>query len=58
MSSIVTIISPEKKNEFINDDNSSNISTITILENFILKNIHPFENFLFLCDSISYCKNI
>ncbi len=55
MSFIVPIISPEKKNEFINDDNSSNISTITILENFILKNIHPI---LFLCDSISYCKNI
>ena len=58
ISSIVPIISPENKNYFINDDNFSNISTKVILENFILKNIHPFENIIFLCDSISFFKNI
>ena len=58
ISSIIPFISPEKKNDFINNDDSNNISTTIILENFILKNIHPFENIIFLCDSISNYKNI
>ncbi len=53
ISSIIPFISPEKKNDFINNDDSNNISTTIILENFILKNIHPFENIIFLYDSIS-----